>query len=86
MKEEFLKYLENIRKYSSNTIINYELDINLSECFISSNFSNKFILRFRGECPFDFINTISKKYTLNVILYEICNNETEVHLVISDEE
>ena len=27
MKEKFLDYLQNIKKYSDNTIINYEIDI-----------------------------------------------------------
>ena len=79
---------KSLRKEINNDIKNHELDISLSECYIftNDNFSSKIILIFKGECPFDFINTISKKYTLNVTLYEICNNETEVHLVIPDEE
>lgn len=34
MKNEFLDYLNNIRKYSNHTIINYELDIDLFESFL----------------------------------------------------
>jgi len=34
MKNEFLDYLNNIRKYSNHTIINYELDIDLFETFL----------------------------------------------------
>lgn len=34
MKNEFLYYLKNIRKYSDHTIINYELDISLFEDFL----------------------------------------------------
>jgi len=34
MKKNFLDYLKNIRKYSSHTIINYEIDINLYEEFL----------------------------------------------------
>ena len=34
MKNEFLNYLKNIKKYSNNTIINYELDIILFENYI----------------------------------------------------
>ena len=33
-KDEFLKYLYDVRKYSNNTIINYELDLNIYEKYL----------------------------------------------------
>lgn len=35
LKDEFLVYLENIKKYSNNTIINYDLDLEKFESFIN---------------------------------------------------
>ena len=35
MKDKFLDYLQNIKKYSDNTIINYEIDIDRYEKFLN---------------------------------------------------
>ena len=35
LKDEFLVYLENIKKYSNNTIINYDLDLEKFNNFIN---------------------------------------------------
>lgn len=77
---------KSLKEKINNDIKNHELDISLSACFISDSFRDKFVLNFIGQCPFDFINTISKKYILKVVMYEVYDNETEVHLVIPNEE
>lgn len=60
MKDEFLDYLQNIKKYSDNTIINYEIDIDRYEKFLKIN--NKKINNIEYKDVLDFISYIKDNH------------------------
>ena len=60
MKDKFLDYLQNIKKYSDNTIINYEIDIDRYESFLKKN--NKKINNIKYKDVLDFISYIKDKH------------------------
>ncbi len=60
MKDKFLDYLQNIKKYSDNTIINYEIDIDRYEKFIKKN--NKKINNIKYKDVLDFISYIKDNH------------------------
>ena len=69
MKEEFLKYLENIRKYSSNTIINYELDINLFEKYLSLKKTNLKSIKYKEVLDFiSYLKDNHKSTSVNRVI------------------
>ena len=57
MKDEFLNYLENIKKYSENTILNYELDINKFEYYLKLKHKSFKSIDYRDVL--DFINYLN---------------------------
>lgn len=60
MKDKFLDYLQNIKKYSDNTIINYEIDIDRYEKFLKIN--NKKINNIKYKDVLDFISYIKDNH------------------------
>lgn len=60
MKDKFLDYLQNIKKYSDNTIINYEIDIDRYESFLKKN--NKKINNIKYKDVLDFISYIKDNH------------------------
>lgn len=60
MKDKFLDYLQNIKKYSDNTIINYEIDIDMYEKFLKIN--NKKINNIFYKDVLDFISYIKNNH------------------------
>ncbi len=60
MKDKFLDYLQNIKKYSDNTIINYEIDIDRYEKFLKIN--NKKINNIKYKDVLDFISYIKNNH------------------------
>lgn len=60
MKDKFLDYLQNIKKYSDNTIINYEIDIDRYEKFLKKN--NKKINNIKYKDVLDFISYIKDNH------------------------
>ncbi len=60
MKDEFLDYLQNIKKYSENTIINYELDLEKYEVFLKNNKKNIFKIEYKDVL--DFISYLKKEH------------------------
>ena len=60
MKDKFLDYLQNIKKYSDNTIINYEIDIDRYEKFLKIN--NKKINNIEYKDVLDFISYIKDNH------------------------
>lgn len=60
MKDEFLDYLQNIKKYSENTIINYELDLEKYEAFLKNNKKNMFKIEYKDIL--DFISYLKKEH------------------------
>ncbi|MBQ3020602.1 MAG: tyrosine-type recombinase/integrase [Bacilli bacterium] len=52
-KDEYLIYLENIKKYSNNTVINYELDLNLFEEYL--RLKHKDVISIEYKNILDFI-------------------------------
>ena len=60
MKDKFLDYLQNIKKYSDNTIINYEIDIDRYEKFLKKN--NKKIINIKYKDVLDFISYIKDNH------------------------
>lgn len=60
MKDKFLDYLQNIKKYSDNTIINYEIDIDRYEKFLKIN--NRKINNIKYKDVLDFISYIKDKH------------------------
>ena len=86
MKEEFLNYLSNIKRYSDYTIINYEEDIDKLELYLNKN--NKGIKDIDYKDVLDFIASLKDNHsskTINRILsslrsyynYLIKNNITK---------
>lgn len=69
MKKEFLNYISNIKKYSNNTIINYELDIELFEKYLYIKKLN--ITKVEYKDILDFINYLKdnhKSSSINRVL------------------
>ena len=60
MKDKFLDYLQNIKKYSDNTVINYEIDIDRYEKFLKIN--NKKINNIEYKDVLDFISYIKDNH------------------------
>lgn len=60
MKDKFLDYLQNIKKYSDNTVINYEIDIDRYEKFLK--ISNKKINNIEYKDVLDFISYIKDNH------------------------
>lgn len=60
MKDKFLDYLQNIKKYSDNTVINYEIDIDRYESFLKKN--NKKINNIKYKDVLDFISYIKDNH------------------------
>ena len=60
MKDKFLDYLQNIKKYSDNTIINYEIDIDRYESFLKKN--KKKINNIKYKDVLDFISYSKDKH------------------------
>ena len=60
MKDKFLDYLQNIKKYSDNTVINYEIDIDRYEKFLKIN--NKQINNIKYKDVLDFISYIKDNH------------------------
>jgi len=55
---DFLVYLENIKKYSNNTVINYENDLNMFEDYLK--FKHKKFNNLEYRDVLDFINYLSE--------------------------
>lgn len=60
LKDEFLVYLENIKKYSDNTIINYGLDLEKFEEYL--NLKNKNIKDIEYKDILDYINYLKDNH------------------------
>lgn len=60
MKDKFLNYLCNIRKYSNNTIINYEIDIDRYEKFLKTKHKNIDSIEYKDVL--DFISYIKNNH------------------------
>lgn len=60
MKDKFLDYLQNIKKYSDNTIINYEIDIDRYEKFLKINNKKKNNIKYKDVL--DFISYIKDNH------------------------
>ena len=60
MKEDFLNYLENIKKYSDNTIINYEKDLDNYEYYLK--LKNKNIDNMEYKDVLDFITYLKENH------------------------
>ena len=54
LKDEFLVYLESVKKYSDNTIVNYGLDLEMYETYL--NFKRKNINDIEYKDILDYIN------------------------------
>ena len=60
MKEEFLNYLENIKKYSEHTVLNYKLDLEKYEYYL--NLKHKNIKNMQYKDVLDFINFLNDEH------------------------
>ena len=59
MKDKFLDYLQNIKKYSDNTIINYEIDIDRYINYLKINKIDIFKIEYKDVL--DYISYLKKK-------------------------
>ena len=60
LKDEFIVYLENIKKYSNNTVINYSVDLDNFEMFL--NLKHKDVLKIEYKDILDFINYLKDNH------------------------
>lgn len=71
-KDEFLEYLYDVRKYSNNTIINYELDLNIYEKYLFMKNMNVREIKYRDVLDFiNYLNDSHKGNSINRILSSI---------------
>lgn len=69
MKNEFLEYLKNIKKYSEHTIINYELDINLFEKYLDFKKYNYKSIEYKDILEFiNYLKDNHKSTSINRVL------------------
>ena len=60
LKDEFIVYLENIKKYSDNTIVNYELDLEKYEDYLKIKRKN--IKEIEYKDILDYINYLREDH------------------------
>ena len=69
MKKDFIEYLKNIRKYSTHTIINYELDICLFEEFLKKIKKSYKDIEYKNVLEFiNYLKDNHKSTSINRIL------------------
>lgn len=71
-KDEFLEYLYDVRKYSNNTVVNYELDLNIYEKYLFMKKMNVREVKYRDVLDFiNYLNDSHKGTSINRILSSI---------------
>ena len=72
MKDKFLNYLCNIRKYSNNTIINYKIDIDRYEKFLKTKHKNIDSIEYKDVLDFiSYIKNTHKSTCLYFFVYSM---------------
>ena len=69
MKQDFLNYLIKIKKYSTNTILNYELDIDKYETYLNSKKIKLYNVEYKDVLNFiSYLKTDHKSTSINITL------------------
>lgn len=82
MKDEFLDYLQNIKKYSDNTIINYEIDIDRYINYLKSNKIDIFKVKYKDVL--DYISYLKKNHKSSSINRSISSIRTYYNYLIKN--
>lgn len=82
MKEKFLDYLQNIKKYSDNTIINYEIDIDRYINYLKLNKINIFKIEYKDVL--DYISYLKKNHKSTSINRSISSIRTYYNYLIKN--
>lgn len=82
MKEKFLDYLQNIKKYSDNTIINYEIDIDRYINYLKLNKIDIFKIEYKNVL--DYISYLKKNHKSTSINRSISSIRTYYNYLIKN--
>ena len=82
MKDEFLDYLQNIKKYSYNTIINYEIDIDRYINYLKLNKIDIFKIEYKDVL--DYISYLKKNHKSTSINRSISSIRTYYNYLIKN--
>lgn len=82
MKEKFLDYLQNIKKYSNNTIINYEIDIDRYINYLKLNKIDIFKIEYKNVL--DYISYLKKNHKSTSINRSISSIRTYYNYLIKN--
>lgn len=82
MKEKFLDYLQNIKKYSDNTIINYEIDIDKYINYLKLNKIDIFKIEYKNVL--DYISYLKKNHKSTSINRSISSIRTYYNYLIKN--
>ena len=82
MKDEFLDYLQNIKKYSDNTIINYEIDIDRYINYLKLNKIDIFKIEYKDVL--DYISYLKKNHKSTSINRSISSIRTYYNYLIKN--
>ena len=82
MKDEFLDYLQNIKKYSDNTIINYEIDIDRYINYLKLNKIDIFKVKYKDVL--DYISYLKKNHKSSSINRSISSIRTYYNYLIKN--
>ena len=82
MKDKFLDYLQNIKKYSDNTIINYEIDIDRYINYLKLNKIDIFKIEYKNVL--DYISYLKKNHKSTSINRSISSIRTYYNYLIKN--
>lgn len=82
MKDKFLDYLQNIKKYSDNTIINYEIDIDRYINYLKINKIDIFKIEYKDVL--DYISYLKKNHKSTSINRSISSIRTYYNYLIKN--
>lgn len=82
MKDKFLDYLQNIKKYSDNTIINYEIDIDRYINYLKLNKIDIFKIEYKDVL--DYISYLKKNHKSTSINRSISSIRTYYNYLIKN--
>ena len=80
--DEFLNYLENIKKYSDNTIINYKLDLEKYDYYLK--LKNKKLDNIEYRDNLDFINYLNEEYNASSLIICLIRLRSYYNYLIND--